>query len=167
MSTSIKKRLNESMLSVLHTRRSHTSIVVNFLVSRILPYIYSQSGEFPSFLSSGFVGPIIYTAVDITLRVITTGSFREALFSPQALLNASIITLFFVPGGQYIVPAVMAFSWIFTWIRDSEMKAKYELFDEVLHKEYYERLLSQAEMSVKGFTRMWDQRYTRKSKRSS
>ncbi len=128
---------------------AHTSIVVNFLVSRILPYIYSQPGRFLSFLPLGFLGPIIYIVVDITLRAIATGSFREALFSPQTLLNSCIITLFFVPGGQYIVPAAMALSWIYNWIRDSEMKAKYELFDEVLHKEYYERLLSQAEMSVR------------------
>ncbi|MDI6862532.1 MAG: hypothetical protein QMC97_04030 [Pseudothermotoga sp.] len=126
-----------------------STIVVNFLVSRLFPYVYSQPGRFLSFLPSGFLGPIIYIVVDITLRAIATGSFREALFSPQTLLNSCIITLFFVPGGQYIVPAAMAFSWILNWIRYSEMKAKYELFNEVLHKEYYERLLSQVEMGVR------------------
>jgi len=131
-----------------------TAIGVTFLTSRIFPYIYSQSSTFLSFLSSGLVGPIIYMATDVTWRAITSGSFMEALFSPQTLLNAAIITassvLLFVPGGQFIAPAVMVFGGIFSWIRAREIKARYELFNEVFNREYGEYLLLQAEMSVKG-----------------
>jgi len=127
-----------------------TTIGVNFLASRIFPYIYSQSSRFLSFLPSGLLGPIIYMAVDVTLRAITSGSFMEALVSPQTLLNAALVTtLFFVPGGQFIAPVVMVFGGIFNWIRAREIKARYELFNEVFNREYDEHLLIQAEMCVR------------------
>ncbi|KUK24569.1 MAG: hypothetical protein XD58_1445 [Thermotoga sp. 50_1627] len=123
-----------------------TTIGMNFLFSKIFPYIYSQPGRFLSFLPSGLVGPIAYITVDIITRAVASGSFTKALFSFQTLLSAAyLITSFFVPGGQFIFPAAMALYWIYNWVKAREIKVKWELFDE----KFDEYLLIQAEMSVR------------------
>ena len=132
---------------------SGITIGMNFLVSRLFSEILlsanTQSNGLMSFLSSGAMAPIIYVAIDVTLRSIETGSFTEALFSSQTLLNAAIVTLFFVPGGQFIAPGVMMFTWVFNWIRARKVKTKYELFNKVFNEEYDKYLLAQAEANVR------------------
>lgn len=130
---------------------SGITIGVNFLVSRIFPIIlqYNQSSGFLSFMSSGMIAPVIYIVIDVILRSIETGSLAEALFSPQTLLNAVITALFLVPGGQPIASAIMVFTLVFNWFKASEVRARYELFDEVFNEKYDEYLLAQAEMSVR------------------
>ncbi|HBT26277.1 MAG TPA: hypothetical protein DEA58_06275 [Pseudothermotoga sp.] len=119
---------------------------VDLLVSITLPYIYSQSGRFLSFLPSGLLGPITYMSVDIVLRTIKSGSFTKALFSPETLLNAFVTVLFFVPGGQFIAPIAAAAGMVFSWIYH---KIKIKHVKEVFNEEYDKHLLIQAEASVR------------------
>ncbi len=150
---------NVDMLTVLKSTlktfgiTSGITVGMNFLISRMFSEIFlsadTQSIGLMSFLFSGAMAPVIYVAIDVTLRSIETGSFTEALFSPQTLLNAAIVTLFFVPGGQFIAPGVMMFTWVFNWVRARKIRAKYELFNRLFNKEYDKYLLAQAKSSVR------------------
>ncbi|WP_041077110.1 hypothetical protein [Thermotoga caldifontis] len=121
------------------------SISVNFIASKIYPYVYSQSSKFMSFLPSGLLGPLVYLTVDIALRSIASGSFLKALLSPQTLASAFFTALLFVPYGQIIAPVVTAVIWMFDLFKTDSI----QVFNDTFDKKYNEYLLKQAEMSVR------------------
>ncbi|HCZ06864.1 MAG TPA: hypothetical protein DHV12_07030 [Thermotogae bacterium] len=118
-----------------------------FLVSKIYPYIYSQSSKLLLF-SSGLIGAIMYIAADVTVRSIKSESLLESFFSPQTLFNLAFTALFFVPGGQYVSLAIAVFMGALGMLENNK-EQRTQFFSETFSRKYEEYLFKQAEMSVK------------------